>query len=180
MWRRHIHVLDEAHLGTDPLAVLHQLDQLIVVGATNDDGIQLDAVEAGRDGGLDPGEDGAVRVDAGQLSKAVGPQRVEADGDAVEPRVPKRSCLLGEEDTVGSERQIADRVLSCQQPHERRHVSPEERLTAGEPQLVDAQTGEDIDQRAHLFKGEDVLAGQPDVVFFRHAVRAAEITPVRD
>ena len=54
--------------------------------------------------------------------------------------------------------------LGRQHAHERGEVAAQQRLAAGEPQLVDAEREEDVDERADLLEVQHVLARQPDVV----------------
>ena len=49
---------DETHLDAPLTAEGGQVDQLVVVDAALDDGVDLDGVETGRHGGIDPGESG--------------------------------------------------------------------------------------------------------------------------
>ena len=88
--------------------------------------------------------------------------------------------LVGEQDAVGRQREVADARLAREQAHEVRKVAAHERLTAGQPELVHAEVGEDIDEDAHLLEIEDVLARQPRVVALRHAVLAAQVAAVGD
>ena len=72
------------------------------------------------------------------------------------------------------------RGLRREQPHEPVEVAPQQRLAAGETHLVHAEVGEDVDERGHLLEGEDVVAGQPDVLLLGHAVLAAQVAAVGD
>ena len=108
----------------------------------------------------------------------VGAERIETHGDPMEPGGLQPGRLLGEQHTVGRHGQIAQARLGDQQPDQRRQIAPQERLAAGEPDLVDAQVHEGVDQRADLLEVEDLLARQPDVLLFRHAVGAAQVAAV--
>ena len=59
-------------------------------------------------------------------------------------------------------------------------VAAEQRLAAGQPDLVDAERQEDVDERARLLEVQHVLARQPDVVVLRHAVFAAQVAAIGD
>src|SRR5205807_4389893 len=61
-----------------------------------------------------------------------------------------------------------------------REVAPQQRLTARETYLVDAELDEDVGQPGDLLEHQDFLARQPDVLLFGHAVAAAQVAAVRD
>ena len=63
-----------------------QLDQLVVVDAANDDGVDLEAGKERR-GGVDALEHAIELVVARQVAEALGSQRVEADGQPVQAGV---------------------------------------------------------------------------------------------
>ena len=65
------------------LRELHQRNELVVIDAANDDRVDLEAGEERR-GGVDAGEHAIELVVARQLHEAIGLQRVEADGQAVQ------------------------------------------------------------------------------------------------
>ena len=71
-------------------------------------------------------------------------------------------------------------ALPRQHAHQRRKVAAQQRLAAGQPDLVDAERQEDVDERADLLEVQHVLARQPDVVVLRHAVFAAQVAAVGD
>lgn len=56
-------------------------------------------------------------------------------------------------------------------------VLPHERFAAGEPDLVHTEASRDADELRDFFKGEQLGTVEEGHVF-RHAVRAAEVTPV--
>ena len=114
-----VHVFDEAHLGVNRFPVFDQIDQLVVVDAADDDGVELDAAEhAVRRG--DAGAHRVELVEARQPQEPVRVQRVEADRDPLQPGVLERVGLIGEQDAVGGQREIVDAAFRRQQPHERR------------------------------------------------------------
>src|SRR5262249_43991150 len=61
-----------------------------------------------------------------------------------------------------------------------RQIFAHQRLTAGDPQLIDAQTGGHADEPLDLFEGQDLMPVDKLDVVLRHAVEAPDITPVRD
>ena len=63
---------------------------------------------------------------------------------------------------------------------ERRKIAAEQRLAAGEPDLVDAEPDEHVDQPLDFLELQDVLARQPHVILLGHAVAAAQVAAVGD
>src|SRR5262245_14678977 len=59
-------------------------------------------------------------------------------------------------------------------------VAAQERLAASESHLVDPERRKDVDELLDLLEMEDVLARQPHVFRFGHAVAAAQVAPVGD
>ena len=59
-------------------------------------------------------------------------------------------------------------------------VAAEQRFAAGQPEPVDAERDEDVDERADLLEVQHVLARQPHVLLLRHAVLAAQVAAVGD
>ena len=90
-------------------------------------------------------------------------------------------ALVGEQDAVGRQRQIADRRLRARASRdERRQVAAEQRLAAGQPDLVDAERHEDVDERARFPRS----AGCPRAAARRSRPRAcstaAQVAAVGD
>ena len=63
-------------------------------------------------------------------------------------------------------------------------VAADERLAAGQPDLLDAQAGEDPREAGDLLERQEVASGEEGVVapvdLLRHAVDATEVAAVRD
>ena len=119
-------------------------------------------------------------IEPRELDEAIRVKRIEAHRDASEARGLQRLGLIREQHAVGGEREILQAGLGRDHPHERRHIAAEQRLAAGQADLVDAEREEDVDERAGFLEMQDVLARQPDVVLLRHAVFAAEVAAVGD
>jgi hypothetical protein len=64
--------------------------------------------------------------------------------------------------------------------HEVRQMLPQQRFSAGDAQLVDAETDEHADQPIDLFEGQDVGLGQPGVLGLGHAVLTPQVAAVGD
>jgi len=69
-------------------------------------------------------------------------------------------------------------TLRRDRAHECRQIAPEQRLAAGQPDRVDAERHEHLDQHARFLELEDVLSRQPGVVVLGHAVLTAQIAAV--
>ena len=175
----HVHVLDEPDLGAVAAAELDQSHELVVIGAADDDGVELEAGEERR-GGADAGEHAIELVQAGELLKPIAVQRIQADRQAMKARVLQRLRVVGQEHAVGRHGEIADARTRRQPRHQVGHVAAEQRLAAGEPHLVHAQIEEHVHEPLDLLEVQDVLARQPHVVLLRHAVAAPEVAPVGD
>ena len=141
----HVHVLDEPHLGADRAGELQQVDQLVVVDAPDDDGVELEAREPGRPAGLDARQDRGVLVPPGERPEPIGPEGVEADRDPVEPGLPERRGLRRRAARRWSSSPGPGRPATAPAAATRSgQVPPQQGLAAGEPDLVDAELGEDV------------------------------------
>ena len=85
-----VHVLDEPHFAVHALAVLDQIDQLIVVDALDDDGVDLELAERAVRRPRCPSLTRVELVEPRQRDEPVGSQRVEADRDA--PQAGRFEC----------------------------------------------------------------------------------------
>src|SRR5262245_7921023 len=80
-----VHVLDKTHLETIPPSEIHQVQDLIVIGAADNDRIQLDGAHARLLGGGYAGKNVVEVAAFCQGGEAVRPQRVDTDIDSAEP-----------------------------------------------------------------------------------------------
>ena len=87
--------------------------------------------------------------------------------------------LVGEEDGVGGQPQVADAVDLAEHPHERWQPAAQERLAAGQPHLVHAEPRRHADELGHLLERKQ-LAAVEEGDLLRHAVGAAEVAAVGD
>jgi hypothetical protein len=121
-----------------------------------------------------------VLVAARQGAEALRTQGVEAHRQPPEPGALQRRRLLGQQDPVGRQRQVAEPRLPRQESDEHIEVAPQERLAARQADLLDAEREEHVDEPRQLLEREDVGARQPHVLLLRHAVGAAQVAAVRD
>src|SRR5215213_9678735 len=67
-----------------------------------------------------------------------------------------------------------------QQVHQRGEIVAQQRLTAGQPNLLDAELGKDASEPVNLLEAENGGARQPDILRLRHAVAAPHVAAVCD
>ena len=90
-----VHVFDEPDFGVARASELDQVDELIVVDAADDDRVDLEAAEDRRAAGIDAARArDRARPKRARLREAIVPQRVEADGQAVQAGVAQRLRVL--------------------------------------------------------------------------------------
>ena len=174
-----VHVLDEPDLGADRASEFEQIDQLVVIDAVDDDGIDLETGKERRGGG-DAVENAIQLVVARQIAEALRMEGIEADGQPMQSGIAERASVRRQQHAIGRHREIADRRSRREASDEVWHVTTQQRFAAGQADLVHAKAREDIDQRLDLLEVQDVLARQPHVLRLRHAVAAAEIAAVGD
>ena len=158
---------------------LQQVYEFVVVDTANDDRVELEPGKEGRGRG-DTVEDALELVEPRQALETVSSQRVEADGQAVQARLAKRLGLGSEQHAIGGHGEVSDSRTGSQSMDEVRQIATQERLAAGQPDLVHAEPREDIDERFDFLEVQDVLAREPHVVRFGHAVAAAQVAAVGD
>ena len=92
--------------------------------------------------------------------------------------------LAGEQAAVGGQGDVVDAVDLGQHRDQALDVAPQERLSAGQPQLAHARAGEHAGQPRDLLEREQLRAAQELEVMpedlLGHAVDAAEVAPVGD
>ena len=174
-----VHVLDEPHLRADRPPERDHLRQLVVVDAAHDDRVDFEGFEARAGRGVDAREHRGVFVRPRERLESAPVQRVQAHGDAAEPRAPERGGLLREEHAVRRHREVGERRRGGQTLHERRQAAPQQRFAAGDTDAVDARAREGAGHARQLVERQQRVAREPRVVRLRHAVLAAQVAPVR-
>ena len=124
------HELDEPHLDVALAAERREVDDLVVVDAALDDGVDLHRVEPGLLGGLDAVEHVGELVTPGHLLELRPVERVEADVDPPRPAVRRCFRHAAQRRPVGGHRHIDPE--GGQLGDEHRQVGPDRRLAAGE------------------------------------------------
>jgi len=159
---------------------LDQIRQLVVVESPDHDRIELEPSEARplrRDDTLEHvGVPRALR----EREHALGAQRVEAHGRPLQARRPQGGGVLCEEHPVRGQGEVTNPRVAGDHLDQGGEVVPQQRLPAGEPDLVHPQPGEHAHQPRDLLEREDRLARQPDIVVLGHAVAAPHVAAVGD
>ena len=162
------------------------LDDALVVDAALDDHVDLDRPEPGFIGGVDRFEHVADRkIDVVHRAEHRVIERVEADGDPIEAGILECARFLaGQKRAVRRQREVLKSADLRQHLDEALEVAAQERLAAGQTDLLDAQVDESARQPGDLFERHQLLATEELEVaaedLARHAVRAAEVAAVGD
>src|SRR3990172_10995927 len=114
----HVHVLDETHLRSDGLPEIEKVEELVVVYAPNDDGVELQLRESRRTGGLDAGEDVLESVAARDLAEPLRLQGIEAHRDPRKPRAFQSLRLCFEKKAVRGQRHFREPGVPRQEADE--------------------------------------------------------------
>src|SRR2546422_610577 len=175
-----IHVLDEAHLAAHAPPVLDQVYELVIVVAANGHSVELQPLESDPHRPLDAFQNLPEGIPPRQGLEPFGLEGVQAHGHPVQAGVQERLSLLRQQDAVGRQGEVLDPGIAPQHADQDRQVLAQQGLAAGQAHLVHAELREDAGQRVELLEREDGFARQPGVLLLRHAVLAAQVTPVRD
>ncbi len=127
-------------------------------------------------------------VDPVHRAEDLGIERIETDGDPLQARLAQRLGEGSQRRPVRRQRQVglpairpADRREG---PDQRRQVASDQRLAAGDAQLLDAQADEDPCHPLDLLEGQHLVPRQerevPAEDLLRHAVHAPEVAAVGD
>ena len=135
-----VHVLDETYDGARAAEALHEIERRVVVLAALDDRVDLDRLEACAARRLDSGEHGReIAASAVHLLEDLLVEAVETHGEALQTRGLELGRVLGEPRAVGRERDVLDALEARERGHDLDDVAPQQRLAAGEPELLDAE-----------------------------------------
>ena len=161
----------------------------MIVDPAPDDHVDLDRAQPDGQSRIDPVEDPRDReVDAVHRAEDRVVQRVETDGHALQAGVLQRPRQRPERSSVRGQREIqllaVRRAQGSEHRDEIRQTPPNERLPAGDPQLLHAQRDERPRGSLDLLEGEDLVARQEREVapkdFPGHAVGAPEVAAIGD
>ncbi len=182
--RADVHELDVADGMARSSEAARDVEDGALVQPSLDDDVDLDR-QSGRGGGVDSREHASDgEVDVVHRPEDLVVERVEADGDAREPRVGERLRLLREERGVRRQRDVEVVVDRCEGRDEVLEIAAQQRLAARDPELAHAQVDEDARDALDLLEREQLAPRQEAVLvpedLLRHAVDAAEVAAVGD
>src|SRR5690625_3390197 len=180
----HVHEFDEAqHVAAAAKMFGHGLDA-VVVHAALDHHVDLDRVKSGGSGVVDAGQHAIDRkLDVVDGLKGVVVQRIEADGNALEPGPSQAPCLFGgKQRSVGGQADVVNAGNVGQQGNQVFQPVAHERFAAGQAQLGGAQAGKPASQAGGPVKAATHGARQKSVIgaeqLFGHAIDTAKIAAV--
>lgn len=124
----------------------------VIVEAAHDHGIELGAGEPDLAEGPDAVEGIGVTVGPREGQRAIGAERVQADGHTMEPGVVQLPGMAPEEQAIGRQGDLIDTIDRHQVTHQFGKVMPQQRLASRQPDLVRAQGGEDPGDPDQFFK----------------------------
>lgn len=171
------HLLDETDVQSPLTGEFDQIQHLIFIAPLEHHRVELDTTETGTARRLYTRQNLFQPPGAGQLSKALWLQGIQAD---VEPGHASTGQILGHPrqlGAVGRQHQLPRQAPKAFD--QREDITPHQGFTAGEADLAYAQAGECGGHGVKLLKGEDFVARQK-FHFLCHAVDAAEITAIGD
>jgi hypothetical protein len=180
----HVHELDEAHDVAGAAEMARHVHDVVVVHAALDHHVHLDGCQARGGRGVDAFEHlGHRKIRVVHRAESGIVEGIEADGDAIEPRVLQGPRVRLQCGPVGGEREVHVGQGFPQHGDEAVDALAQQRLTTREADLLRAQPVEDARHAHHLLEAEELRVGQEAVVrvehFPRHAIGAAEIAAVR-
>lgn len=173
------HLLDKADIDALGAGERHQVEHLVVVAPLEDHGVELDARETGLPGGADAVDHPGQVAGAGQGAEARRVQGVEADVEAPEAALAQGPGVLDQARAVGGHGEIAQPRQGADLTDQGLDAALDQRLAAGEADLLRAELDEDPAQGGHLLQGQHLGAGQEGHLL-GHAVDAAEVATVGD
>jgi len=175
-----IHVFDEANLGAPTLCEFEQLDELVLIDPADHHGVEFQAGERGRGGGVDPAEHGRMLGESRERLEPRGSQGIEAHRDAMEPRRAQPGGLVGQEHAVRRHREVTDVRILREPFDEVRQVPAQQRLAPRQAHPIDPDGGERAGEPVQFVIPQEVRARQPGVMRLGHAVLAPQIAAVGD
>ena len=162
-----------------------QVHQRVVVDAALHDGVDLDGGKSGAPRGLDALQHFAhVTESAAHPGEDLGIEGIETHGNPAQARGLELGGVLGQQHAVGGERDVLDAGQLREVADQVRQVGAQQRLAAGDAQLLHASAHEHARQSQNLGEVQP-LAGLQETVrlvkgLARHAIRAAEIAAIHD
>jgi len=116
----------------------------------------------------------------GELEEAIFLERIDRDVEPVDPGSHQRFGVALEQVAVGGHAEVVDLLDVGEHAREPWEIPSDQRLAAGQSDVMHAHRREKRDQPRDLLEREDLLAVQPGQALGRHAVLAAEVAAVGD
>ena len=182
-----IHEFDEAQNNPRVAKVPDQRDDFALIHPAFDHHIDLDRRQPDALRCRDTFEHGGYRrLRIAHALKGFLAQCIEADGQTRQPGNLQRLCLPGQEQAIGGQGDFDGLVFAAAQPGQRRDqvfdAVSEQRLAAGQTNLVYAELHKNAGESHDLFEAQQLGARQKNKIlaenFARHAVAAAQIAAV--
>src|SRR5262249_28521257 len=106
-------------------------------------------------------------------------ESIDAHVDAPETGGIQWLSLFGKERSICCQREVPESIEFRQPLDQPRQSLAHQRFTAGQPDFLNSESDKDSGQALNLFERQYFLPFDPGVLVKRHAIRAAEIAPVR-
>ena len=154
---------------------------LAVVDALERHGVDLD-LQPGGLGGVDAVHHLGEAAPAGDAGELVGVERVERDVDPADAAVGELGGEAAELAAVGGEGELLERAgveVAGHGAEEAHDPLADQRLAAGDPQLLHPEADEGRAEAVELLEGQQLRLGQ-ELHVLGHAVDAAEVAAVGD
>ena len=159
-----VHELDETHDHRHPAKALHEIERGVIIHAALDDCVDLDGREPGGDRRIDALQNLFERPEsAAHPGEDVLVQRVQAHGDALEAVGVQLDCMLRQQHAVGGERNILDAGYAGEVADQIGEIGAQQRLTAGEAQLLHAEACEQAREAHDLIERQAILRLQESI-----------------
>ena len=174
------HILDEPDDDRRSADHLAKKGQVFLADRVRQDHIELDRRQTGLRSRPYPVQHVLDIAAAGQLTKAVRFDRVQADIDPVHAGLFQLFGIFHQQATVGRKRQVLQNIQRPNPPDQLDQTGAHQRLAAGQPHAGNAQSAQHAQHPQNFRIRQDFLFGQPAHAFRRNAVSAAVVTAVGD
>ena len=131
------HVFDEAHGEVSILRQREKIPRLVVVLPAQEHDVELERIKPRFIRLFYPRQHARKRTAAGNRGIAFGPERVHADVQAVEPRLPQRAALARQMLPVGRHGDLFDFGYRADSGDDGEQIPPEHGFAAREPYFFD-------------------------------------------
>ncbi len=152
---------------------------LFLRDAANRDGIETDFFEADFLGGENALEHLFESLAAGDFKERFRTQAVEADIQSFQAGPTQGAGLLSQQHAVGRHGDVAHAGHPREHLHQHAQIVANQRLTARQPDLVDAHLGHDAHEAGDLLEIEQFTPRLEAHVLGGHAVETANVATIR-